>query len=68
MRTIPGKEDQELPMLQRISLLELPDLENTNLQHPRLQPIEMLLRVQVADISMLTVQRRLAKKPLLWKN
>ena len=28
--TTPGKEDQELPLLQRTSLLELPDSETAN--------------------------------------
>ena len=68
MRTVTGKEDPELPLLQRISSLELPDSKTTG-------QINASQSSSNRHISILTVQRRLresglhgqiaAKKPLL---
>lgn len=46
VRSVPGKEDQELALLQRISFLEWPASELADLQHIRLEATYMLLRVQ----------------------
>ena len=45
MSTTPGKEYQELPLLQRISSLELPASGTANEQQLRLEPRRMLHRV-----------------------
>ena len=69
MRTATGKEDPELPLLQRISSLELPTLDCS--------PKKMLHRVQVTDTSQHQLfrgdcesglQGRLAEKKTLLKD
>ena len=70
MKTATGKEDPELPLLQRTLFIRVTSLRNQYLTDPQIAPH----RVQVTDISTSTVQRRLresglhgqiaAKKPL----